>query len=74
MKLTCSCGKEFWPGQRWLYDKCMASHPVVVNAENSESLVVNARTKDRHRKTPERAAYIAKKMREYRKRAASPRD
>jgi hypothetical protein len=38
----------------------------VVNASN---VVVN-RSKDRHKKTPERLEYVKQKMREYRKRRA----
>ena len=38
--------------------------PVVVN------VVVNARKKDRHKKTPERLEYVKQKMREYRAKRA----
>jgi hypothetical protein len=44
-----------------MHDGC-----VVVNAP--EEVVVNARSKDRHRKTPERLEYVRQKMREYRAR------
>ena len=58
----CPCGAEYWwPGQRWVHEKCVVVNAVVVN-----------RGKDRHRRTPERAEYVRQKMREYRlrKRAA----
>lgn len=42
--------------------------PVVVN--KPVSLVVNGRSKDRHRKTPERAAYMREYMKRYRARAS----
>lgn len=47
-----------------MHDKC-----VVVNAP--KQVVVNARTRDRHKKTPERLEYIRQKMREYRKRKSA---
>jgi hypothetical protein len=62
-QIACSCGEVYWPRQRWAHEKC-----VVVNAV--ASVVVNARTKDRHKKTPERLEYVKQKMREYRKRRA----
>ncbi len=69
------CGDEYWfPGQRWQHDRCSVGVAVkdvgvdavlveaVVNASNA---VVN-RTKDRHKKTPERQAYMREYMRKRR--------
>jgi hypothetical protein len=62
---SCSgCGKEYWwPSARWQHENC-----VVVNA--ATNVVVNGRTKDRHRKTTERREYVKMKMREYRRKRA----
>jgi hypothetical protein len=61
---SCVCGKEYWwPAARWQHEKC-----VVVNA--ATNVVVNARTKDRHKDTPERKEYVKMKMREYRRKRA----
>jgi hypothetical protein len=60
-KICQGCGKAYFFRQAWMHDGC-----VVVNAP--EEVVVNARSKDRHRKTPERLEYVRQKMREYRAR------
>ena len=66
------CDAEAHPSYRahW-FKSAVVNAPVVVNKPVAE--VVNARTKDRHRKTLERSAYIAQKMREYRKRRSEKR-
>jgi hypothetical protein len=63
MQKTCSCGQKYWPAQRWIHEKCLVNHQ-----EPATNVVVNARTKDRHKKTPERLEYVKQKMREYRAR------
>lgn len=68
--IQCSCGKAYWPSQKWIHEKCVVVNAVVVN--EATNVVVNARTKDRHRKTPERAEYVRLKMREHRARRAGP--
>jgi hypothetical protein len=68
-KLTCAgCGKTYWPNQSWVHKDCVVVNAPVVN--DVANVVVNARTGDRHRKTPERAEYVRMKMREYRKKRA----
>lgn len=63
------CRKEFYPNQGWIHRGCVVVNgEVVVNATNA--VVVNGRTRDRHLRTPERAAYLAQKMREYRRKRA----
>jgi hypothetical protein len=67
---SCPAGHEYWfPGERWQHEKC-----VVVNHQESvttaSNVVVNERSKDRHKKTPERLEYVKQKMREYRKKRA----
>ena len=61
LKLTCSCGKGYWPSQKWIHERC-----VVVNATNE--VVVNGRSKDRHRRTEARREYMRLKMRDRRSR------
>lgn len=72
---TCACGKKYWPAQRWIHEKCgIVNHQETVTiATNGPELVVNAasnvvvnRSKDRHKKTPERLAYVRQKMRDLR--------
>jgi hypothetical protein len=74
---TCKCGQKYWPSQKWIHEKCgVVNHQeTVTTATNGPEVVVNAapavvvnRSKDRHKKTPERLEYIRQKMREYRKR------
>lgn len=60
---TCSCGQQYWPSQRWIHEKCAVNHQ-----EDVTNMVVNARSKDRHKKTQERLEYVRLKMREYRAR------
>jgi uncharacterized OB-fold protein len=76
---TCKCGQKYWPSQRWIHEKCgVVNHQetttlatnTVVNASN---VVVN-RSKDRHKKKPERLEYVKKKMREYRAKKKLGRD
>ena len=69
---------SFAGGSRVTTDAAPAAKAAVVHVANevvhaSDAVVVNARTTDRHRKTPERRAYVAKKMRELRKRRAAGR-
>lgn len=78
--LICSvCSGRYWPNQQWIHDKhggVPATNTVVhkvVNTDktvvNEESpVVVNKRTKDRHKNKPERLEYVRKKMKEYRDR------
>lgn len=68
---TCPRGHKYWPSQKWIHRECGVDHqiPVVVNevVVNKEvNEVVNIRSKDRHKKTLERAEYQRLKMREYR--------
>jgi hypothetical protein len=67
MKQTCVCGQSYWPNQSWIH---VSHKQVVVNAP--VDVVVNGRSKDRHKMTDERRSYVAQKMREYRKRKAKP--
>jgi hypothetical protein len=67
MKQTCVCGQSYWPNQSWIH---VSHKQVVVNAP--VDVVVNSRSKDRHKMTDERRSYVAQKMREYRKRKAKP--
>jgi uncharacterized Zn finger protein (UPF0148 family) len=61
MKPICpACGDRHEKHQAHVWRK------VVVNAD--ADVVVNKRSKDRHRNTPERREYIRLKMREMRKR------
>jgi hypothetical protein len=55
-----------------------AKRGVVVHVANTvvhgeEAAVVHGRTKDRHKRTAERKAYVAQKTREWRKRRAAGR-
>jgi hypothetical protein len=58
---TCSCGAEYWPAQKWIHKECSVNHQ-----EPVANVVVNERSKDRHKKTPERAKYMAEYMRKRR--------
>ena len=60
-KRHCVCGKDYWPSQEWIHEGCAV--PVVVNT--SDVVVVN-RNRDRHKKGPERAAYMREYMRKRR--------
>lgn len=76
---TCSCGEKYWPSQRWIHEKCgVVNHQetvttasnTVVNASvvvvNAKDDVVVSRTRDRHKKSPDRREYVKLKMRESR--------
>lgn len=77
-KILCTaCGKSFWRAQRWQHEKCVAEvvNKPVVNEQVVNEPVVNSaiedvpklRTADRHKKTPERAAYQREHMRNRRR-------
>jgi hypothetical protein len=57
MRNRCVCGKEYWPSQRWIHEKCEPHH----EPQKLEKPVVHAVEKvvhgDRHKKTPERMFY-----------------
>jgi hypothetical protein len=62
LKIACSCGKSYWPSQKWIHAGC-----VVVNTD--EVVVVNKRSKDRHKKTDARRKYLREYMRALRAKA-----
>ena len=53
-----------------MHEGCAVNHqePAINTVVNASNVVVNARSKDRHKKTEARAQYIAQKMREHRAR------
>lgn len=59
LQTQCPCGKAYWPSQKWIHAKCL-----VVNT--AANVVVNSRTRDRHKKTEKRREYVKLKMREHR--------
>lgn len=64
VQLTCTCGEKYWPSQRWIHEKCgVVNHQETVTV--ATDAVVN-RSQDRHKKTPERAAYMREYMRKRR--------
>ena len=79
MKVTCSCGRSYWPNQAWIHERCAASVTPVsrssasndatngaTNAETSGA--VSERTLNR-RKREDYNAYQRELMRKRRERA-----
>lgn len=69
-QINCACGKAYWPNQVWAHRGCVVNASVVNDfvVNDEQDFVVN---KDRHRKTPERAAYMREYMRKYRQQEKS---
>jgi hypothetical protein len=68
---TCTCGEKYWPSQRWIHKECgVVNHQETVTTAtnvvvNTDPVVVN-RSRDRHKKTEGRAAYMREYMRKKR--------